>query len=224
MGCRFIYAAPGLPRLRLALAHKASQPASTTNHNAGDTIVIPATGIAAGDLLLAVIKMAPGVGGIATKGTGFSNLVQDSFNAFYVDWKLAGANEPANYTWTCAQISHSRTGCLAVIRGAKSAAPDVFDLANTFNVPSLSVSLAGSLMVAVSAGVSTDIFNENYTANAPLSLETQHVTRGARAYQLPQASALAIEENLQPGTVSGRSFSNTTVISPWTAGIIVEPA
>lgn len=91
----------------------------------------------------------------------------------------------------------------------------------TPNVPTLTSPAAGSTLVVLAcAGTS---LAHNFTPNGSLQELQQHAYQGVGAYNFPENSILAIEENLPKGVISGRSLSVANLVGALAVfGVIVE--
>lgn len=200
-------------------SEKASTP-TTETAQAGSTVVIPVpSGVQEGDLLLAIATWAQA--GTLTEPLGWTNIIADPIASTKLSKRVATSSEPADYSWSHTIADQGRSGCMIAIRGANSTLGDN-DIQNvSFTVPDLTNNIEDSILVGFHAGSS--LLGESYIANSPLILQTQHVGQGDGPYALIGCVALAVEEGLSTGLISGRSFSDPDNSGSRNAyGIIVE--
>ena len=200
---------------------KATTPPTLDESADGDTVVIPVPGgTQSGDLLLAIASCAEGV---TTEPAGWT-VVETLDTGTLLCSRVATGGEPADYTWTNDTADVSRTGAMLSLRGANPVLGESSGRAvNTFTVPTLANDFAGSILIAFGWRVDPGEMGEDYSANSPLVEQTQHVAKGSKAYAVPHACVIAVEEGLSKGLISGRSFSHVdNATGAYTAGVVVE--
>ncbi len=203
---------------------KATTPPTLSLSASGFTVVIPVPSeTRSGDFLLAVASFN-GVGGSITSPAGWTTVL--SRDASDIHWVIssreATSSEPANYTWTFDIADVSRSGCMIAINATNATIGDSDFAILTGAVPSLTNSVEGSILVAFAFGQVNNPPAELAAATFPLIEQTQHTAKGSPS-TFPEASIVAIEQNLSVGTISGRGFTHSgPAISPDTVGIIVE--
>ncbi len=198
---------------------KASTPPTETAPPAGSTVIIYGeAAIQEGDLLLAIASFN-GAGTITTPAGWTTVMSRDVALMGGIHWviqsRVATSSEPAYHMWTFDVDGVPRSGCMVSFRGANATLGDSAFAILTGTVPTLTNNVSGSILIAFANAQTSNPNTEEATANSPLDLETQHVSG-------VQVTALAAEEDLPIGTISGRSFSHPNVVVPDIAGIIIE--
>ncbi len=219
---------------RIVGSTKASQPATETISSGVDPMIIPVPdNVIAGDLLFAIVFVGLN---FHTSPPGWLEIMghpapQTGNPA--IDFKVAGINEPASYTWDAilsSQRNLVQTGCMIAIRDANPTLGDSQPLSGGgFTVPALTNNIENSILVGFSAvQANSDVGNniEQYTANAPLIEQIEHISEAPGGYiAIRQACIIGVEEGLSVGVISGRSFSHPNIAipgDPVNFGIIVE--
>lgn len=215
-------AAAVLPSVRAS--SKATTPATNSGSQSGSTVVVPVpTGTQNGDLMIAIVNAT---GAIITPPAGWTEIVSQSDTRGY---SRVASSEPASYTWTIGEADYSRNGVMISVKDANSTLGDIqsafYQLnGKNFPVPDLSVSVAGSLLVAFATSGQVTI-TEDFTADSPLSMQVEHACNGSVSYSIASAMALATEAGLSVGTLTGRNFVNNSSdeLLKVVGGIIIKP-
>ena len=202
---------------------QATTPANGASSAGGTTLVIPApSGLEEGDVMLMVARWNgnPAI----TSPSGWSRLTTTS-GLSIVDKKIATSSEPSEYTWSVANTARSRAGAIIAVRGAN---PDFGDYKTSLNsglvLTDTTNTIENSLLVALGAAdIPSTPPGTSFTSNSPLVQQIEHKARGSAILSIYVGVVIAVEESLPVGTISGRSFSNTSVGSfDVTAAAIVE--
>jgi hypothetical protein len=217
--------APAAVNPSFRAAAKATTPPTQTTGNSGGTVVIPVpTGTQNGDMMIAVVTYA--VGGSVTVPSGWTAInVGTNFLREMRSYFRVASSEPASYTWTFGSPDFARNGVMVSIKDA-NATLGANAVATGFTVPSLSVTVDGSLLVAFAAAETTTYTPESFLSTSPLTERSDHICNGSAAYNQPNEGTIATEANLLISTISGRNFTNALSdnFENMAGGVIVRPA
>lgn len=109
-----------------------------------------------GDMLVACVATQNG-GNVTASPTGWTSIAFQTFGDSIVYYKVAGASEPASYTWTIsgatnhtngAIVSYGKLGTTTTFRAASSMEPGGF-AEQSFIVPAVTTSVPGCVLLVL---------------------------------------------------------------------------
>lgn len=204
----------------IPLGYEASGATVPVSETSDDTLTCtvprPSNVTTSGQLMLAGIAIETTFNlDTLTPPSGWTEIaeVTDGTVTLRVYQKVAGNSEPDDYTWTGTGTSgfSSLTGTIIGLDGTSATvnlskiASDTFTFELTLEVPSLENDEEGSALIAFAAA-EVDTNAEAWTVSSEMELGAQH--SGDSSNSNAVSSALAVEDNLPAGSISGRSFSN----------------
>ena len=143
------------------------------NNGAGTTtlVITKPAGVVENNLLVAqvTVRGGTGIGAITSPGwtstaPGWATLRQDytNVNASQTFWKVAGAAEPANYTWSWGATTAKASGGIIALKGVDNAAPvDQFGgsingtSTNNILAPSITTQTANTMLIGLFGSTSS---------------------------------------------------------------------
>ena len=131
----------------------------TAGSNSSTLTITKPSGVQPGDLLLAVMcGSGPGGGESWTGDTGWTEVVdQGVWPILRVAWKIAGASEPASYSFTCSNSRRLGGGILRIARGAFDTIGAIGTSSTTAAVVAPAITSAGGLLVGFFGNDNKDI-------------------------------------------------------------------
>ena len=207
---------PGMNRAEAAIAFRAATSVDTQTSVSSCTMSKP-TGTIKDDVMIAAFQFAQGSS--VTPPTGWNVIVRtdDTTNSMSVIsyYKVAGASEPASYTWTLAPTSGWCTGGIHSYVGVSTSTPvDVSGgqsgTSNSPTTPSLTTTADSDWLIGVWA-----VWNGNVTMNLPAGMTSRiNFTGGSPHRQADQSLGAA-------GTTGTSVTTTSTPAGSWIAQAIM---
>lgn len=168
------------------------------------TITKP-SGAQAGDLLLAVMcGKGAGGGETWTGDTGWTEVIdQGVWPILRVAWKIAGASEPASYTFTCSNSRQLGGGILRIARGAFDTIGAIATSTATAPVVAPAITAAGGLLITFYANN-----DSNVSFTTPPGMTAQFADADANA-----PCFACFSEAIAPGSTGTRSSTPSAAAS-----------
>jgi len=186
---------------------KATTPPTESSNQSGSTLVIPVHGdVEDGDLLVA----ATFVTAVSQPGGWTDHF--GSFGGFRIWSRLWSTGDPTSYTWTTGNAGSSRSGVMIVARGAQIGDKAIVDAAEGSPVkdcPTVTAGPnAGAVFLSFASVIDTAVTaEEEFSALAPMILQTQHASDGSAALSFPFYTVAGVIEGLDADeVVSGQKW------------------
>lgn len=213
---------PAKVRAAIALVGTPNTSTTATGATATSIVVTTPSGVASGNVLIVQLTYDPGTnkGVTVTKPSGWLQAGTNVLNGNWwqsVYYKVAGASEPANYTFTLSRAANIGTGIIA-FSGVDNTAP-IDDIQNyssggtnstTHSAPSASASTNGDYMVDL-WGYKTNVTASGYDASLTANYTASTTNIGV-------ASA---GKSLNNAGATGTFNSTTATNSTWLANTVL---